>query len=131
MTFAVLLAAAMAGQVQLAADSPASVARAFALMNDARARHGVQPYRPSFTLGSKAESQSLVQARRGRMGHSRGGNYAENVAYNQRSADDVVSDWMGSMGHRRNILNPRYTEAGIACEMGRNGPYWTACFSGP
>lgn len=37
---------------------------------------------------------------------------AENIAWGQRSARDVVRGWMGSPGHRRNILHPRASAYG-------------------
>lgn len=37
----------------------------------------------------------------------------ENVAYGNVSASSMVGMWMGSAGHRANILNSRYTHVGI------------------
>lgn len=48
----------------------------------------------------------------------------ENVAQGQRSAKEVVDDWMKSKGHRANILNPDFTEIGVA----RDGSYWCQVF---
>jgi len=38
---------------------------------------------------------------------------AENIAGNFRSPEQVVSAWMKSEGHKRNILNPVYNKIGI------------------
>ncbi|WP_084423439.1 CAP domain-containing protein [Cohnella thermotolerans] len=38
----------------------------------------------------------------------------ENIAQGQTSADEVMSQWMNSPGHRANILNGSYTQIGIA-----------------
>src|SRR5689334_8718066 len=38
---------------------------------------------------------------------------AENVAAGYPSPSDVVKGWMGSAGHRANIMNASFTEAGI------------------
>jgi len=48
----------------------------------------------------------------------------ENVAQGQRSAKEVVEDWMTSKGHRANILNPDFSEIGVA----REGNYWVQVF---
>lgn len=37
---------------------------------------------------------------------------AENIAWGQRSADEVVRGWMGSPGHREIILHPRASAYG-------------------
>lgn len=45
-------------------------------------------------------------------------NYAcagENLAAGQRTPANVVNAWMNSEGHRKNLLNPKYSEIGVAC----------------
>ena len=42
----------------------------------------------------------------------------ENLAVNFENSEDVENAWMNSEGHRLNILNPRYTEVGIATSTG-------------
>ena len=49
----------------------------------------------------------------------------ENIAWGQTTAQKVMSAWMNSPGHRRNILNPRYRKIGIA----RAGNYWVQDFT--
>lgn len=39
---------------------------------------------------------------------------AENIAKGQRSLEEVLKDWRGSRGHRRNMLNQNVTEIGLA-----------------
>ena len=59
-------------------------------------------------------------------------NAAENIAWNQRSAQEVVATWMGSSGHRRNILDPQLTEMGAAMARSARGePYWIQVFGRP
>jgi uncharacterized protein YkwD len=54
---------------------------------------------------------------------------AENVAYGYPSVDAVMAAWMGSSGHRANILNPAYTGFGAGLAYGTDGnPYWTQEF---
>jgi uncharacterized YkwD family protein len=55
-------------------------------------------------------------------------NAAENIAKNQQSAQEVVSDWMASPGHRANILDPYPNEIGIGYAKGVNGTYFVQMF---
>ncbi|MEV0430144.1 CAP domain-containing protein [Micromonospora sp. NPDC050495] len=55
---------------------------------------------------------------------------AENVAWNQQSPAEVMTAWMNSSGHRKNILNCAYTEIGVGVARS-NGPYWTQDFGTP
>jgi uncharacterized protein YkwD len=58
--------------------------------------------------------------------------YAENVAYGQGSPGSAIGAWMGSSGHRANILNPGLTEIGTAVANGSDGrPYWVQVFGNP
>lgn len=52
--------------------------------------------------------------------------WGENVAVGQRSAAEVVRAWMGSAGHRANILNGTFTTIGVGVATGSDGRrYWT------
>ena len=53
--------------------------------------------------------------------------WGENVAWNQRSVQSVMSAWMNSPGHCRNIMNPNFTEFGA----GEDGWFWTQVFAAP
>ncbi len=48
----------------------------------------------------------------------------ENIAYGSTSSQAIFDLWMGSPGHRANILSANYTVAGI----GQHGTAWTADF---
>lgn len=50
----------------------------------------------------------------------------ENIAYGQRTPEEVVKGWMNSPGHRANILNGNFTEIGV----GFYNNYWTQMFIG-
>lgn len=52
----------------------------------------------------------------------------ENIARGQRDADEVMTAWMNSSGHRANILNCGYEEIGIGYVEGGNGPWWVQNF---
>ncbi len=62
--------------------------------------------------------------------------YGENIAAGQKSAIDVVSDWMSSDATRKNILNPAYKYFGsshyyLGDDDNYRFEYWTACFYTP
>ena len=50
--------------------------------------------------------------------------WSENIAKGFRDAQSVFNGWIGSEGHRNNILNPNATEMGI----GVSGTLWTQVF---
>ncbi len=52
----------------------------------------------------------------------------ENVAYGQENAREVFEAWMNSEGHRENILNPLYTNIGIAVHQS-DTLYWCQLFA--
>ena len=88
-------------------------------------------------LQRTAVLHSADQASRGRMSHqgsdgsrvgdrlsAQGYNWrtvGENVAWNQRSVAQVVAAWKSSTGHCKNIMNPAFTQMGLAVEDW----YWT------
>jgi len=58
----------------------------------------------------------------------------ENVAAGAGTAREVVSGWLGSPGHCANIMNPRFTEMGIAYAVNQRDDYavyWTQNFATP
>jgi uncharacterized YkwD family protein/spore coat assembly protein SafA len=53
----------------------------------------------------------------------------ENIAYGQRSPQEVMNAWMNSAGHRANILSPSYNQIGVGVAKSANGTYyWTQEF---
>ncbi|MBQ8980068.1 MAG: hypothetical protein IJ077_00480 [Eubacterium sp.] len=54
----------------------------------------------------------------------------ENIAYGQRSPEQVVNSWMNSSGHRANILSANFTTIGIGCFEYGGTYYWSQAFSG-
>lgn len=52
----------------------------------------------------------------------------ENIAAGHRAVDEVMNGWMRSDGHCANIMNPRFTEVGVACvptNRTQYPTYWT------
>jgi uncharacterized protein YkwD len=131
--------------------SPATVAaEVVRLTNDARARNGFPGLRTSSRLMEAARIHAEQMAEHQRSDHTiSGAQYpsmqsrlaavgyeysraAENVAWNQRSAQQVVTTWMNSSGHRANILNGQLTEIGAAMARSSRGePYWIQVFGTP
>ena len=56
--------------------------------------------------------------RTGYFSGARNFNYAEDVGCEQ-TASQMVSNWMGSSLHRKNILNRKFRDAGIGASHGR------------
>ena len=99
-------------------------------VNTFRAAAGLPPLARSATLDAAARAHATDMARNGFFGH-RGSNgsthgdriraaghrpcgAAENIADGPFTPSGVMAGWMGSQGHRRNILNRRYSEYGLA-----------------
>ncbi|MFJ3336793.1 CAP domain-containing protein [Streptomyces sp. NPDC086766] len=117
-------------------------ARIVELVNAERAKAGCSPVTLNATLTKAAQAHSEDMAAHQNMSHTgsdgsspgdritRAGydwsTYGENVAYGYSTADQVMSGWMSSPGHRANILNCSFKEIGV----GHAGPgdYWTQDF---
>lgn len=59
---------------------------------------------------------------------------AENIAAGYATPTDVVDGWMGSSGHKANILDPDLTQIGIGyahTDSSKYGAYWTTDFASP
>lgn len=124
--------------------SPAQVAAEIVrYTNDARTRNGLAALRASAALMEAARLHAEQMAAHQRGEHTiSGARYptmqsrlqavgydymqaAENVAWNQQSAQAAVSSWMSSSGHRANILDRGLTEMGAAMARSSRGePYW-------
>jgi hypothetical protein len=114
------------------------------LVNKERTRRGLKPLGIDPKLTKCAQQHSDDQARRRKMSHNgsngsspsqrvkkSGYNYrstGENVAYGQRSMEAVMKDWMNSPGHRRNILDPKFTSFGSGVAYSGSTPYYTQDF---
>jgi len=48
----------------------------------------------------------------------------ENIAFGQRSIDEVMAGWFKSEGHCKNLMNPTFKEIGVA----ENHNYWVQDF---
>jgi uncharacterized protein YkwD len=140
-----------------AAGQAASVgARVLALVNEARAvkrRCGLKRYlavpplaaSPALQVAASAHAEDM--ARRGIMDHAGGdGSTAaeratragyewrtvgENVAMGQSTPELAVAEWLDSARHCANIMDPDFTEMGVAVASNANGVYWAQVFGAP
>jgi uncharacterized protein YkwD len=58
----------------------------------------------------------------------------ENVASGPTSAEEVMAGWLESPGHCENLMNPRFTDMGIAYTVdakSESGVYWAQVFATP
>lgn len=128
------------------AASDAWVQEMVAQVNARRAETGASALAFCATLANGAHGHSLDQASRSTMSHT-GGNgssmsqrannagyrgwnaLAENVAAGQPDVTSVVKAWMGSPGHRANLLSSTYSHIGVGQSRAANGTiYWTQMF---
>ena len=112
------------------------------LVNKERAANGLNPLSIDWQVARVAEHKSQDMLNKNYFSHtsptygspfdmlkSYGVTYrsaGENIAKGQRSAEEVVTAWMNSSGHRANILNASYTHIGVGYVS--NGHYWTQLF---
>lgn len=93
--------------------------------NKYRKQHGLKPLVPDDGLMRTARLHSKRMA--SGMGMKHGGTTGwsgENIAWNQRTPQEVTRAWYNSPGHRANMLNSRFTKIGVG-EVNR---YWTQQF---
>ena len=59
----------------------------------------------------------------------------ENVAAGEGAVDLLIDDWLGSPHHCANIMNPRFSEMGLAYSVNKDdeqfGVYWTQTLGAP
>lgn len=52
----------------------------------------------------------------------------ENIAFGQRTPEEVVTAWLNSEGHRKNIMNSEYKYIGVGVRYANNMYYWEQIF---
>ncbi len=122
---------------------------AYALVNDERTRDGDAPLTMREDLRRVARAHSEDMVARNFFDHTNPDNETpwdrmraagitwnsagENIAWNNYSsqAEVAVNGWMGSTGHRNNILNDSFTHTGMGVAFdGAGGAYFTQVFIG-
>ena len=102
------------------------------LVNDERAKYGLSPLSGDAVLMDAAQKRaaetvkSTVLSEYGVTYRAAG----ENIAYGQKTPQQVVDAWMNSSGHRANILNASYTKIGVGCYKNGSTYYWSQLFIG-
>lgn len=122
-----------------------------ALTDEFRVKNGLPPYHPDLRLKTAAENYAEFYFKNGdpvnldhflcddngdcspweraaREGY--GGiltQVTENMASGYKSASEAFAGWLGSLGHRANLLSSKYQDTGVACWLGirylENRPY--------
>ncbi|MFJ8270676.1 CAP domain-containing protein [Streptomyces sp. NPDC094154] len=122
--------------------SPKATARVVELVNAERSKVGCSALTVNDKLTKAAQAHSEDMAAHQNMSHtgSDGSNpgdritragyswqsYGENVAYGYATPEQVMAGWMGSPGHKANILNCSFKEIGVG--LAQPGNYWTQEF---
>ncbi len=113
------------------------------LVNEHRAAAGLNPVKYSAKLSEAAQVRAVEIEKS--FSHTRpDGRYfssvfaehgisyrysGENIAWGQKSPEEVVTAWMNSAGHRANILNAKFTELGVGYRQNAKGVnYFTQLF---
>lgn len=120
-----------------ATDEPC---RVFELVNQERARSGLSAYAYDPALALSAQRHAVDMAEQGYFSHTSldgrsfgdrtiaagydGSPRGENIARGQRSPEQVMESWMGSGGHRANILSDSSNEIGV----GFHENHWVQVF---
>jgi uncharacterized protein YkwD len=130
----------------MAAAYPVSAKDLLTLTNRDRSANGLAPLKINPKLTSSALTKCSDMVQRNYWGHSDPDgtpfykiieaagvkNYStlgENLAIGQTDADSVNTDWINSPAHRDNILNPKFSQVGIAvCKYPNYTPDGQAAF---
>ncbi|WP_411070273.1 CAP domain-containing protein [Streptomyces sp. cmx-4-25] len=115
-----------------------------ALTNAERTRAGCRPLRTDKKLRAAAQAHAADMAARGYYEHvspegrdagdrMKGAGYAwstwaENIHRGPKTPTRAVADWMGSSGHRANILDCSLKDIGVGVAVTSNGPWWVQDF---
>lgn len=120
------------------------VSQVVALVNEERAKAGLSPLSVDSSVAAAASTRakeietsfshtrpdgssfSTALTQNGVSFRSSG----ENIAYGQRTPQEVMKGWMNSQGHRANILNKDFTTIGVGYHQNSAGTgYWTQLFT--
>ncbi len=123
--------------------------RVLELVNIERANAGVAPLVLDEALCNAANMRAIEMDRTGEFSHTRPGGRecftvvdycnigymmcGENIAAGQPTPEEVMNSWLGSAGHKANILSPEYTKMGLGYSTGGGGTYghyWAQEFAG-
>jgi uncharacterized protein YkwD len=123
------LALAACGTSRQTGEAAGASASGLGYLSEIRTTHGLPALAYDPVLERAALEQASYMARTGRMAHSTGwgrdfasrirgkgveGAAAENIAHGSMGLDELFTAWMNSRGHRKNMLDPRFSRFGLA-----------------
>jgi uncharacterized protein YkwD len=143
-----VLLSPLIAQVSLAVTLPPEhaqfVAKVIELVNVERQRAGLQPLAANAALTQSAQDYagvlgdgtcfshtcgSTLSERINRAGYANWTAVGENIALGQATPESVMAAWMGSSGHRGNILSAQYRHIGVGLATKSNGQLvWVQTF---
>lgn len=125
-------------------DEHAFIQEVVDLVNAERAKEGLSP----LSVNTNVQAAAMVRAKECEQvfSHTRpdGSSFStalkeqnvsyksagENIAWGQKSPEEVMNAWMNSSGHRANIMNPNFTTIGVGYYENANGTdYWCQLFT--
>ena len=138
-SLAVALALPLAGPAAAATAAKPSAQATFAtkthtLVNAQRTKHDVRALKKNACLTKSAQRQARRMADQGELFHQDLGKVldacglnaaGENVAYGYPTPARTVAGWMGSEGHRANILSGTYRVSGVGA-VKKDGRWYVA-----
>ena len=96
--------------------------------NAERARFGLPALEFDLALQQQARGHAAWMTSNRSLQHT-SAMVGENIGLGQRTAEEIVADWMNSPGHRANILNGSYHKIGAAAYSATDGSiYWCEQF---
>ncbi|MFB7663638.1 sigma-70 family RNA polymerase sigma factor [Kitasatospora sp. NPDC056138] len=125
-----------------ASPSPRSLERQLVdLINAERAKNGCRPLRVDPRLHTAAQQHSQDMAANHYFDHTdrqggqpdsritaagyRWSRWGENIDQNRKAPGDVLNDWLDGAIHQQNILDCRFTDAGVGTAPSTGGLLWT------
>jgi uncharacterized YkwD family protein len=136
--------AAPAAPAPATGDVAQFVQQVIDLTNAQRSKNGLPALKADSQLNGVAQKKSVDMAQNNYFSHTSptygspfdmmrdfGVTYrsaGENIAQGQRTPQEVVTAWMNSEGHRKNILSANFTHIGVGYE--KSGNHWTQMFIG-
>ncbi len=137
--------AVWAGNCPLPTDAPGLMMQVLAEINAVRAAKGKAPLVRSAQLDQAAQGHACWMSQTGTFSHEGAGGSmprrriyatgyhtmlsAENIAWGQKSAREVMQAWMESDGHRRNILLSGVDEIGLGVALMNGRVAWVTDFA--
>jgi uncharacterized protein YkwD len=110
------------------------------LTNVERAKGGLAPLSVSACLTDQSTKRTAVLVAQNRFEHDpldpvvaacgMQHGMGENLSLGYGDAASTVAGWMASDGHRKNLMNPTFTQIGVGCAVGPKGPLCGQLFTG-